>query len=212
MEPSAIDYDDLMHATLVQRPFTRSGWSFEMKLDGFRALARRDGDRVELISRTGRSMAPAFPEVIRVLKTIPGSWVIDGELVATDERGFPSFERLRRRAVMKLPKSIAAAVPEAPAAICAFDVLFARGRDVRQLPLTERRALLRAMAEPRPGLQVVSSIEEHGGAVFAQACEMDLEGIVGKRDDSPYQRGKQTTWVKIKNSGYSRQAALGIRR
>lgn len=212
MTPGAIGHDDLMHATLIARPFTRPGWSFEMKLDGFRALARRDGNLLELISRTGRTLAPAFPEVMRVLKTIPGSWVFDGELVVTDARGHPSFEGVRRRAVMKLAKSIAAAAPTSPAALCVFDVMFARGRDARRLPLSERRALLHAMIEPRPGLQLVSSIEEHGEAVFAKACEMDLEGIVAKRDDSPYQRGKQRTWVKIKNRDYSRQAALGFSR
>jgi len=212
MRPGDIDHEDLMHATLLQRPFTRPGWSFEMKLDGFRALARRQGDLVELISRTGRTLAPAFPDVIRILKGIPGEWVLDGELVVTDVRGHPSFEGLRRRAVMKLPSSINAAVTAAPAAFCAFDVLYAQGADVRALPLSQRREIMGALVESQPGLQLVGGLEEHGEALFAQACELDLEGIVGKRLDSPYQRGKQPTWVKVKYRGYSRQEALGFGR
>jgi ATP-dependent DNA ligase len=131
--------------------------------------------------------------------------VFDGELVVTDARGHPSFEGVRRRAVMKLAKSITAAVPQSPAALCFFDVMFARGQDVRRLALAERRALLQQLVDPGSGLQLVRSLEEHGESVFATACEMDLEGIVGKRADSPYQRGKQTTWVKIKNPSYSRR-------
>jgi bifunctional non-homologous end joining protein LigD len=200
-----------MHATLVQRPFTKPGWSFEMKLDGFRALARRQGDRVELISRNGNTLGAAFPEIVRALKSIPGNWVLDAELVVPDSKGRPSFDRVRRRAVMKLTKTIVDAVVKAPAALCLFDVLYAKNSDVRVLPLSERRELLRELVKPRQGLQIVSSIEGHGEAVFAKACERDLEGIVGKHDDSPYQRGKRPTWVKIKNADYSRQEALGFR-
>jgi len=208
MTPAAIGHDDLMHATLLQRPFTQPGWSFEMKLDGFRALARRDGDLVELISRNGNMLGAAFPEVVRALKAIPGNWVLDAELVVPDSKGRPSFDRLRRRAVMKLTKTIVDAVTKAPAALCVFDVLYAHNRDVRALPLSERRGLLKELVGPRPGLRVVSSIEEHGEAVFAKACELDIEGIVGKQDDAPYQRGKRPTWVKIKNRDYSRREAI----
>ena len=209
MKPADIDHDDLMHATLLQRPFTRPGWSFEMKLDGFRSLARRDGDLVELISRNGNMLGAAFPEIVRALKAVPGNWVLDAELVVPDSKGRPSFDRVRRRAVMKLTKTIVDAVTKAPASLCVFDVLYARNSDVRVLPLSERRELLGELVKPRPGLQVVSSIEGHGEVVFAKACELDLEGIVGKQDDSPYQRGKRPTWVKIKNRDYSRQAAVG---
>ena len=86
-----------MQPTLHARPFTAAGWRFEMKLDGFRALARRRGAEVELLSRTGRSIGAQFPEILAQLKRIPGAWAIDAELVVPDERGHPSFEHVRRR-------------------------------------------------------------------------------------------------------------------
>ena len=79
MKPSAVGAADLMHATLVRRAFNRPGWAFENKLDGFRALARREGDRIDLLSRTGRMIGSNFPEVVAALRRLPGSWVIDGE-------------------------------------------------------------------------------------------------------------------------------------
>jgi len=192
--PAGIGHEDLMHATLVRRPFNRAGWVFENKLDGFRALARREDDRVDLLSRTGRPIAINFPDVVSALRGVDGSWVLDGELVVPDERGHPSFEGVRRRGVMKLQSSIAAAARSSPA-----------------LPLRERQARLADLVETVPGLQLVRGLQDHGEALFAQACEMDLEGIVGKDLAAPYKRGVQPTWVKIKNPTYSRPEALGFR-
>ena len=208
LHASGIHASDLMYPTLIERPFSRPGWSFELKLGGFRALARRDHKGVELISRAGRPLDATYPEVVDALQTILGSWVLDGELIVTDSHGHPSLDALRRRAAMTLRKTIVAAFTEAPVALCVFDVLYARNTDVRALPLSKRRELLEDLLKPRPGLQLVRSIEEHGEAAFAKACELGLEGIVGKQDDSPYQRGKRPTWVKIKNPDYSRQDAL----
>jgi bifunctional non-homologous end joining protein LigD len=114
---------ELMHPELHHRPFTAPGWPFEHKLDGFRALARCDGGDVELSSRTGRSLAHAFPEVIHCLTDIGSDCVLDGELVVPDARGHPSFEGVRRRALMRRPAAIAAAVGKTPAALHVFDVL-----------------------------------------------------------------------------------------
>ena len=132
--PEMIGHQDLMHPTLHAAPFTTAGWLFEMKLDGFRALACRRGGNVELLSRTGRSMAHEFPEVMGALSRISGDWAADAELVVPDERGHPSFEATRRRAVMRRKSSIDIAAVEMPAALCVFDVLVADGCDVRALP------------------------------------------------------------------------------
>ena len=201
-----------MHATLVRRPFNRAGCFFQNKLDGFCALARREGDRVDLLSRTARPIAVNFPDVVSALKAIDCDWILDGELVVPDDRGHPSFKGVRRRGVMNVPSSIAAAVRSAPAALCVFDVLLIYGDDLRTLPLRERQARLADLAQTGPGLQLVRSLAEHGEALLAQACEMDLEGIVGKHLAAPYKRGLQPTWVKIKNPNYSRQEARGSRR
>jgi len=212
VKSSAIGADDLMHATLVRRAFNRAGWVFDNKLDGFRALARRDGDRVELLSRTGRPIAINFPDVVSALRGVDGSWVLDGELVVPDERGHPSFEGIRRRGVMKLPSSIAAAVRAAPAALCVFDLLLIDGEDLRRLPLRERQARLADLVETVPGLQLVRALPDRVEALFAQVCEMDLQAIVGKDlAAAPYERGVQPTWAKGENPPYSRQEAPGFR-
>src|SRR2546421_7906288 len=130
-----------------------------MKLDGFRALARRRGADVDLLSRTGRSMAGEFPEIIAALARISGQWVLDAELVVPDERGHPSFERTRRRAVMRRRHSIVTAAADMPAALCVFDVLVANGHDVRALPLGERKEQLRAIVDDVSGIQLVSALE-----------------------------------------------------
>src|SRR2546423_4031264 len=103
-----------MHPTLHAAPFTAAGWLFEMKVDGFRALACRRGANVELLSRTGRSMAHEFPEIMGALSRISGDWALDAELVVPDERGYPAFEATRRRAVMRRQSSIDTAVAETP--------------------------------------------------------------------------------------------------
>jgi len=128
-----------MHATLVWHPFTRGGWGFENKLDGFRALARRELNHVELLSRTGRSIGPCFPEIANASKRVPGEWVLDGELVVPDARGHPSFELVRRRGVMTRPKSIVTAAAATPAAFCVFHALFVGDADVRSFPWPSAR-------------------------------------------------------------------------
>ena len=200
-----------MHATPHAKSFTAAGWLFEMMLDRFRALARRRGAAVELLSRTGRRMGNECPEIINALERTAGEWVLDAELVVPDGRGHPSFESTRRRAVMRRRSSIITAAAETPAALCVFDVLIVDGRDVRALPLVERKARLRELFEDTPWIQIVGSLEAHGEALFDQAVRLDIEGIVAKRVDAPYSAGRQLGWLKIKNRGYSRQEALRFR-
>ena len=204
-----IGSEDLMHATVHRRPFTAAGWAFETKLDGLRALARRADGRVELLSRRGRSLAGVFPEVVKVLERVPGDWVLDGEIVLPDMRGHPDWDAFRRRAAIKLRATIETGEREKPACLCLFDVLFKDGVDLRSLPLSERQVWLSALAVPRPGLQIVSSLESRGHALFDQAVAMDMEGIVAKRLDSPYRAGRQETWLNIKDPTYSRREQLG---
>ena len=156
-------------------------------------------------------MGNQFPEIVASLDRIPGAWALDGELVVSDQRGHPSFERTRRSAVMRRRHSIVAAAADMPAVLCVFDVLVANGCDVRALPLGERKQRLRAIVEDAPGIQLVSALEAHGEALFAKAVELDIEGIVAKRLDAAYSAGRQLAWLKIKNRNYSRQEVLGFR-
>jgi bifunctional non-homologous end joining protein LigD len=132
-----------MHPTLYPAPFTAEGWVFENKFDGFRALVPKSGDKAELISRRGRSLARAFPEVIQAIATLPHDAVLDAELVVSDERGRPEFERLRRRSVMTRPMRIADAARLEPAVLCVFDLLSIDGEDLRSLPLLDRKRRVR---------------------------------------------------------------------
>lgn len=203
---------DLMQATLHRRPFRDPAWIFEDKLDGFRAFVRRSGTRVELLSRNGRSMAEAFPEIVRAIADLRTDAVLDAELVVPDEKGMPSFERLRRRALMKLKTSIAAAAAAEPAMLCVFDCLAFRSRDIRSLALVDRKAMLERLVHSGPALQLVGNVQTEGEIAFAAAVEFGAEGIVAKKADSPYRAGRSSAWLKIKNPGfYRKEAVLGFR-
>ena len=120
---------DLCHPTVCREPFTAEGWLFELKHDGFRAFVRKSGSDVHLLSRWGRSMAHAFPEVIEALGEVPGDVVLDAELVVADEQGRSDFEELRRRALLQRPRLIDMAARRTPASLIVFDVLCASGED-----------------------------------------------------------------------------------
>ena len=207
----ALSPADLCHAVLLRKPFTAEGWLWELKHDGFRAFVRHS-KTVELLSRNGRSMANAFPEIAAAIATLPLG-VFDGELVVPDSSGRSDFGELQRRSIMKRQATIDQASRESPAALVLFDVLQAGKRDMRKLPLRARKEWLEERVTPRPGLQLMDGIETHGEALFAATAEQDFEGIVGKRFDAPYKSGRQPSWVKVKNPNYSRQdAIIGFRR
>jgi len=207
-----IGHEDLMEPVLYRSPFTAPGWIFELKVDGFRALARRRGAQIELLSRRGREMGEQFPEIVAALRRIEGDWHFDAELVVPDQNGLPAWERLRRRAVMRRQWSINTAASAEPAALCVFDILAHGDEDLRSLSTLARKARLQeAIESAPPGIQLLTWLEAHGEVAFAKACELDLEGVVAKRIDAPYQAGKRPAWRKIKNPEYSRQEALGFR-
>lgn len=206
--PEQLSPADLMQATLHRRPFRDPAWIFEDKLDGFRAFVRKAGARVELLSRNGRSMAEAFPEIMRAITDIRTDAVLDAELVVPDDKGMPSFERLRRRAVMKLKTSIDAAAGVEPAMLCIFDCLAFRRRDMRTLPLLDRKAMLERLVRSGPALQLVGHVETEGEIAFAAAVEFGAEGVVAKRANSAYRAGRSSAWLKIKNPKFYRQEAI----
>ena len=106
-----ITYRDLMLATSAKAPFTGQGWLFELKLDGFRCLASKRGNRARLESRTGRDMSACFPEIVECLRSLGPDLVIDGELVVLDGHRRPPFERLKARAAKRKPETCAREPP-----------------------------------------------------------------------------------------------------
>jgi bifunctional non-homologous end joining protein LigD len=201
-----------MHATLQKRPFSSHDWLFEWKFDGFRCLVRKERDRVELISREGKSFNLSFPDVVKAVSSVPGDFVWDAELAVGSGRGPVEFANLQQRARTVSPRSIPAAVRNCPARLYVFDML-ARGRqDIRDQPLVIRKGVLRQTFDDTPTLVYVTDVETVGELVFEQVTKHDFEGMLCKRKDSLYLRGQSLQWIKVKNPGYSRPAALGFGR
>ena len=194
---SRITHRDLMLATAAPAAFSRAGWLFEPKYDGFRIMARKDGDTPRLITRNGIDLARPFPELVIELEGLP-DLVLDGELVVLNEEGKPQFESLRRRARMtRLPPRRAGTAREA-AAIFAFDLLSLAGEDLRNLPLLERKAMLQRVLRKGVRIRYLQHVEEQGEALYRAIAEAELEGIVAKKADAPYRAGRTRTWLKVK--------------
>jgi bifunctional non-homologous end joining protein LigD len=201
-----------MLATLHPRPFSDPDWLFELKYDGFRCLVVKEGKHAKLWSRNGNLFNGSFPEVVQAVENVPGDFVWDAELTVDDDTGRSDFERLRQRAVTKTPKNVRAAAKSDPARLYVFDALSIDGEDLRRLPLSERKERLRESFDDTRTLIYASGVRGAGEFVFGQAQSLDLEGMVAKRLDSTYQKGRSRDWLKIKHTGYSRPAALGFGR
>jgi len=171
------------------RPPSGSDWVHEIKHDGFRLLARKDGDRVRLYSRRGNDLTYRFPLIVEALSRLRSSiCMIDGEAVACDENGMPNFDRIRYRR------------HDASVFLYAFDLIELNGDDMRREPFEVRKATLASvLAKAALGLRLNEHLEADGPTVFAHACKMGLEGIVSKRKGSPYRGGRSPDWLKIKN-------------
>jgi bifunctional non-homologous end joining protein LigD len=164
-------------------------WLHEIKHDGFRVIARKDGPRVKLYSRPGNDLTHRFPLIVETLARLRSrSCIIDGEAVACDENGIASFNRIRYR---NHDDSIF---------LYAFDLIEFNGDDLRGDPLEVRKATLASIvAKAAPGIRYNEHMEGDGPTVFAHACKLGLEGIVSKRKDSPYRSGRSKDWLKMKN-------------
>jgi bifunctional non-homologous end joining protein LigD len=164
-------------------------WLHEIKHDGFRIIARKDGARVRLYSRPGNDLTERFPLIIETLKNLRcRSSIIDGEAVACDDHGIANFDRIRYRR------------HDGHVFLYAFDLIELDGDDLRREPLDVRKATLRSLLDQdgtRPRWN--EHIEGDGKTIFRHACKMGLEGIVSKRKDSPYRSGRSPDWLKMKN-------------
>src|SRR5882757_6115473 len=166
-----------------------SQWLHEIKHDGFRVIALKDGERMRLYSRPGNDLTYRFPLIVEALARLRSrSCIIDGEAVCCDEDGMPNFDRIRYRRY------------DASVFLYAFDLIELSGDDLRREPLEVRKATLRSMlAKAGLGLRFNEHLGGDGPTVFAHACKMGLEGIVSKRKDSMYRSGRSPDWLKMKN-------------
>jgi bifunctional non-homologous end joining protein LigD len=189
----------LMLAETADEPFSSDEWLFELKIDGYRAIAARgpDGGAV-LRSRNGHDITAVFPDVARALRALPyAGLVLDGELTVLDENGRPSFQRLQQRSQMRRPSDIERAAIGSPATLVVFDLLAFDGFDLRTLPLRERKRLLRPLLPKMGPLRYADHVEGRGVEMYEKVHEMGLEGIIAKRGDAPYRAGRSTAWLKI---------------
>ena len=186
-----------MLATLVDGPFDREGWAFEIKWDGFRSIAGIRKGEVRLVSRNGKTLNARFPTVAAALSGFAVDAVLDGEIVAVDAKGRPHFQDLQSPAGRGKSRIL----------YCVFDVLYAGGYDLRALPLRRRRAILEKLLPVSGTVRLSEAIERTGRAFFRAAESNGLEGIMAKDLSSPYRPGQRTReWLKIKT--HHRQEAV----
>ena len=188
-----------MLAEVGDAPFRNADWIWEPKLDGYRVLAFIDRDGVRLRSRRGLDLTAAFPALVKELgqQGVDGM-VLDGEIVALDAAGMPSFNALQNRVQLKTERERTAADRETPAVFFAFDLLHFAGIGLRDAPYRERRRYLAQCLLPSTLVQLVHA-EEDGVALHAAALASGFEGVIGKRKDSRYQPGRRSSsWLKIK--------------
>lgn len=190
-----------MKAVAVDRPPEDDGrWAFEVKWDGVRTLAYVRREAVHLQSRSLRDVTASYPE-LRVLGSGP-DMVLDGEVVAFDAAGRPSFERLQQRINIAGPAALAARTAAVPVHYMVFDLIHLDGRSLLEEPYTRRRELLAGLGLGADGGSVLCPAYHvgDGPALLAATRRQGLEGLVAKRLDSPYLPGRRSRcWLKVKN-------------
>jgi bifunctional non-homologous end joining protein LigD len=194
--------DDLrpMMAVTGELPRDDDRYAYEMKWDGVRALIAVEGGRVRATSRQGNDMTARYPE-LRGLGEALGTTevVLDGEIVALDDSGRPSFEVLQQRMNVASESAVRRMQKQVPVVVMLFDVLWLEGHSAMELPYTERRALLERLGLSGPHWQTPATTVGGGAKVRAAAEQLGLEGVVAKRLDSTYQPGKRSpAWIKVK--------------
>ncbi|HWC32423.1 MAG TPA: non-homologous end-joining DNA ligase [Actinomycetota bacterium] len=182
------------------QPFDHPDWRFEPKLDGVRTLAYVRTDSTKLVSRRGRDQTATYPELANLARWVNAlQAVIDAEIVAPEEDGRPSFERLQQRMNLQSKSEIERARKKIPVALFAFDLLWLDGRDLTHVPLEQRRRLLEEIVTESGPVNLTFYTDGKGSPLFEAAREQGLEGVIAKRLGTPYLPGRRSKdWRKIK--------------
>ena len=200
-----------MLAHSVDGPFSSPDWLFEPKLDGFRALAFLKDGKARLLSRSGRDMTKNFPAIAEELVVLPhGEVIVDGEIVALGADGMPDFRLLQNNA--GTPRLRGDRDPSGRAALrqiqderaliafYPFDILYLNGRDLRQVPLFQRKHVLKMAIIPSEHVKTVEYVESSGEEFYRAIEHIGLEGIIAKRRDSRYETSERSrNWLKVKH-------------
>ena len=174
-----------MLATLVARPFEKTGWNFEEKYDGDRILAYKEGTRVRLRSRNGKDRTERFPQIVAAIaKLRPQTLLLDGEMVVFDRQRISRFQLLQQG--------------NGRAVYAVFDCLYCAGKDLRNEPLSARRAVLQRAAGGSPLLLLSRQLASNGLEAYRIAKRKGYEGVVAKDLASPYVEARSKYWLKVK--------------
>src|SRR5258708_63569 len=188
-----------MLATPVSEPFDGPEWLFEIKWDGYRAVAFIDAGKVRLVSRNQNDLTPRYPELKDLPEFVKAKQaILDGEVVALDEQSRASFSLMQQRTGFRPGGRKAAAKADVPVLYYAFDLLYLDGYDLRRIPLDERQRRLASILVVGDSLRYSDHYEQQGKALFEIARQKGLEGILAKKRDSPYQERRSREWLKIK--------------
>ncbi len=187
-----------MQASKSASIFSLAGWIYEIKWDGYRVLSNIHEGHVEIYSRNGISFNQYFPTLYKSLNAIPHDVILDGEVVVVDSEGKPDFQKLRNYSESE----------DGQLKYYVFDMLFLNGHDITQLPLLERKSLIKEVIDGIPLVYYCDHIEGLGNAFYEQAISLGLEGVMAKKADSTYDIGIRTeNWLKIKSTE-SREALV----
>ena len=195
-----------MLAVPVDKPFDSKDWVFEIKWDGVRSILFLNKSKkiLEIQSRTGTSITHRYPEIAAIAEPAihcENSVVLDGEIVVLNAQGVPDFQRHQKRMNIDSKKDIESRSQSAPATYFVFDILHLDGRNLEKLEFLERRTILSNVLMKRsPRMRISDFIDEWGKAVFDNAVNMKLEGVVAKQKHSKYLEGvRSPSWLKIKS-------------
>ena len=188
-----------MLATLSDLPRDQQNYAFEYKWDGVRAITYWDGHSLRIESRNRLDISRRYPELADLGRALGDPTIVDGEILALDADGKPSFPRLQRRMHAEGADNIRALSGQVPVLYVLFDVLWAEGRSTLSLPYTRRRQILEELTIAGPSWQITPSHVGQGSAMLRAAAASGMEGLVAKRLDSLYEPGRRSPhWLKIK--------------
>jgi DNA ligase D-like protein (predicted ligase) len=185
-----------MLATFTEDRFSRPGWIFEPKYDGERCLVFSHDGKIRLLSRNQKQLNEKYPELIHPLESQnEKSFVLDGEIV-TFQDSITSFAKLQQRMQVRHPSGDLQR--EVPVRFCAFDLLYLGGFDLREVPLLQRKQMLRSRFEFSGPLIFTEHRETDGKAYFQKACKAGMEGLIAKNGESVYRSKRSSDWLKFK--------------
>jgi bifunctional non-homologous end joining protein LigD len=202
-----------MLPSLDEKPPTgaKDRWLNELKLDGIRVLAWKEGPRVRLVSRGGKPLEGSFPDIARSVARLPArDALLDGEICVLDAEGRARFQLIQPRIHVKDAKTVERLAREVPATCYAFDLLHLDGTDLRRVPLIARKRVLKALLPEDERLRYLDHIEGKGAELLALVAERGMEGIVSKRAGSEYAPGRTRSWVKVKCPSFGHFVIGGI--